>query len=128
MGNGNIIKIFMKIVSCINVNTGITIADRLIIADNFIHRMIGLLGKKELKEREGIILKPCNSIHTFFMKFPIDVIFLDKDNIVINLIENMIPGKISPIIWKSKSILELPILTIKRTNTLLGHRLEMISL
>ena len=61
------------------------------IADTFYKRMKGLLGKSGLKTGEALWIKPCMSVHTFFMKFPIDVIFLNKKNHVIATIKNLKP-------------------------------------
>lgn len=67
------------------------------IADTFLTRLKGLMFIKEAPPK-GLFLKKCNSIHTFFMKFNIDVVFLDKDNKVIKIIRGLKPGKIvSPV-------------------------------
>lgn len=65
------------------------------IASNFWSRLRGLLGKIDLKEDEGIILYPSSSIHTFGMKFNIDVLFLDKDKRVLKVVKNMMPGEVN---------------------------------
>lgn len=75
------------------------------IADTFFKRLVGLMGKT-LEKSEGLLIKPCNSIHCFFMKIPIDVIFLDETNHVIHKIEGMKPWKVSPIIKGSKAVIE----------------------
>ncbi|NJK92585.1 MAG: DUF192 domain-containing protein [Blastochloris sp.] len=67
----------------------------------------GLLGRKSLPQSEGLWLKPCNSIHMFFMKFPIDAIFLDKENRVIRIFHGIRPWRATPLVWKSHSVLEL---------------------
>ena len=63
------------------------------IADSFIKRLLGYMLRQK-PHHEAILLKPCNSIHTFFMKFNIDVLFLDKQMLVIKKIENLKPGQI----------------------------------
>ena len=70
-------------------------------------RVIGLMFKKSLNFNEGLLLSPCNSIHTCFMRFPIDVVFIDKNNKVLNIIHSMRPWKFSLIYFKSKKVLEL---------------------
>lgn len=75
------------------------------IADTFITRMIGLMFKI-ITPHEGLLIDPCNSIHCFFMKMPIDVLFIDKNNKVIHKITKMKPWRISPIISKSKYVIE----------------------
>ena len=62
-------------------------------AETFFERGRGLLGCKGLKEGHGMLICPCNSIHTFFMKMPIDVIFLNKDNEIQTIRRNMKPQR-----------------------------------
>ena len=92
---------------CINVKTGKIIADNLEMKDTFLGRLIGLLGKKGLKKGQGIILKPCNQIHTCFMRFNIDVVFISKDLKVLKIIKNMGAWHFSPIVLKSIYTLEV---------------------
>ncbi len=82
-------------------------AGKIIYADGFFPRLAGLLGKKKLPPGEGIWLKPCRQVHTMFMSFPIDVIFLDEKGRVIGLVENMKPWKISRYFSESVGALEL---------------------
>jgi uncharacterized membrane protein (UPF0127 family) len=70
-----------------------------------------------------LLLKPCNSIHSFFMKFSFDVLFLDSDYIVVYKIERMCPYRVSPAIRKAKMTLELPVGSISKSNTQLGDQL-----
>ena len=56
-------------------------------------RFWGLMGRASLPEGHGLLLKPCTSVHTFFMRFPIDVIFLDKANRVVKIIPEMKPWR-----------------------------------
>lgn len=76
------------------------------VADNFISRFLGLMGKKDLPEEAGLIIKPCNSVHCFFMRFPIDVIFVDSDDRVIHIMSAMKPGRISPVVRKATYVIE----------------------
>lgn len=90
------------------------ISEDAIVADNFVSRSIGLISKKILKERESLIIKPCCSIHTFFMKFSIDVLFINGKNEVIALYENVKPWRVLPIHLTSKYVIELPSGTISK--------------
>jgi uncharacterized membrane protein (UPF0127 family) len=90
----------------INIRTSETILDDLQTAETFLTRFRGLMGAKSLAKNTGLRIAPCNSVHCFFMRFPIDVIFLDKENQVIHIQKNMKPGSISPIIRKAKSVIE----------------------
>jgi uncharacterized membrane protein (UPF0127 family) len=60
-----------------------------VVADSTGRRLRGLLGKKELPSGHGVLLRPAWSIHTAFMRFPIDVVFLDADQIVIKIVPNL---------------------------------------
>jgi len=62
---------------------GRIVCERVVVADRAYRRMRGLLGRKYLRQGEGMVLRPGWSIHTAFMRFPIDVVFLDADQVVI---------------------------------------------
>lgn len=64
------------------------------VAETFWSRFSGLMGKSPLPAGEGLLIRPCNSIHMFFMKFSVDVLFLDADFRVVRLIRDLVPGKI----------------------------------
>ena len=93
-------------------------------ADTFFSRFMGLMGKKELKPGAGLLISPCNSIHMFFMRFPIDAVFLDRAGKVVYIVEGIKPWRLSPIVRKAHSVLELPAGTVKSTLTKVGDILE----
>ena len=70
-------------------------------------RAKGLLGRSEMPPEEGLWITPCPMIHTFFMRFPIDVLFLDKQGRVVRVVEKMPPWRISPWVISAHSVLEL---------------------
>ncbi|AEE90818.1 conserved protein of unknown function [Tepidanaerobacter acetatoxydans Re1] len=78
------------------------------IADSFLRRFIGLMLRAELPSNQGLLLSPCSSIHTCFMRFPIDVVYLDEKNIVLAK-ETMNPWKFGRRIKGTKKVLEGPI-------------------
>lgn len=90
----------------LNLTKEIEILNNIEIADTFESRLKGLLGRRSLDQGVGLIISPCNSVHCFFMKFSIDVAFIDKNNKVVKLIGNMKPGSVSPIISKAKFVIE----------------------
>jgi uncharacterized membrane protein (UPF0127 family) len=57
--------------------------------------MRGLLGRRDLPHGEGILLRPAASIHTFFMRFPIDAVFLDREGVVVEVAENVRPWRVA---------------------------------
>ena len=73
----------------------------------FFQKLRGLIGKKYLKKDEAIVLVDCKQIHTFGMKFSIDVIVLDKKDKIVAVIDNLRPNRISPFYRKAKNIIEL---------------------
>jgi uncharacterized membrane protein (UPF0127 family) len=94
------------------------------IANTFWLRLRGLLGSRPLQEGEGLILFGERSIHTLFMGFPIDVVYVDKHYNVIRIDPNMVPYRLGAFVSKSAYILEMPIGTINRTTTQVGDQLE----
>lgn len=92
-------------------------------ADNPWLRMKGLLGRKSLQD-DALWIKPCNSIHMLFMSFPIDVVFLDREQKVVGLAANIKPFHFSPIFWKASSALELPTGTIASSQTKEGDSIQ----
>lgn len=118
------IKDTVKTVQIFNATKEAVIAREAQLAASLGQRMKGLLGKKSLSADEALILKPCCSIHTFFMRFAIDVLFLDKNMRIIRLIQNMSPSRLSPIVWASCMAIELPAGKISQTNTHVGDRVE----
>ena len=112
----------MKIV---NKTKGTILAYNASIAQTIFKRIIGLLSRSNLKTGEALLIRPCNSVHTFFMRFNIDVVFMDSDNKVIKTICNMRPFRISAIYFNGLSTIELPAGTIQSTNTQEGDILSL---
>ena len=108
-----------------NLRNGKELSSNVIVADQVLKRMKGLLGKRELPVGEALWIKPCMSIHTFWMRFPIDVVFLDKRNQVIVAIGNLQPGRMTRLYPKAASVLELPAGIIEATATEVGDGLEI---
>jgi len=103
-------------------NRSLIIQGRL--ADTFWSRLRGLLGATSLRAGEGLILVGEKSIHTLFMKFPIDVIYVDKDCRVIRSDPNMVPFRLGPFVRQSAYVLEIPVGTIAETATKTGDQLS----
>jgi uncharacterized membrane protein (UPF0127 family) len=118
------IRSAMKVAQVLNVTKGIVIAQEAECAFSLGQRLKGLLGRASLAANRGMIIKPCSSIHTFCMRFAIDVLFLDKDLRIIRLIKNIPPNRLSPIVWGSKMAIELPAGQASQTNTQAGDQVE----
>lgn len=102
------------------------IASNVIEADTALKRMKGLLGKENLPAGEALLLRPCKSVHTIGMKFPIDILFLGKGNKVVGAEEGVLPYRFSSFVLKAKCALELPAGTIASSGTELGDIIEFI--
>ena len=113
-------------VSIFNISKNTTIARRGSVADSFLTRMVGLLNKKSLQPDEALIITQCQSIHMFFMRFPIDVIFVDKQGRVVGLVERIKPFRLSPIFFKSIYAIEVSEGAIVQTKTEIDDKIEII--
>jgi uncharacterized protein len=115
----------MRTVRVINSSKNAVIAERVEMATSFLSRLRGLLGRHSLGSGQGMLLRPTDSIHTFFMAFPIDVIFLDRANIVIHLIPDMGRNRVSPLVRHGRTVIELPPGTIARSETTIGDHIQV---
>jgi uncharacterized membrane protein (UPF0127 family) len=106
-----------------NKTRGTILARSLEVADTGPTRNKGLLGRKGLDRGEGLWIVPCESVHTFFMQFSIDLIYLDRDNRIRKLRADVAPWRLSACL-SAHSILELPAGTIRDSRTERGDMLE----
>ena len=93
------------------------------VADSFMTRFKGLMLRKCLNDTSGLLIKKCSSIHTCFMRFPIDVIYLDGDYTVLYT-ETVVPWRTGKIVKNTKHVLELP--EGKKENYITGQKLELV--
>ncbi len=89
-----------------NKTRGQVLAKKVRLCSGFFNRLRGLLGTRTLDDSEACWLIPCNSIHTVGMQYPIDVYFLNRENRIISVLENVRPNRVAPVIWKAHSVLE----------------------
>ena len=99
------------------------LADRADAAQNSSQRRTGLLKHTSLEPGEGLWIVPCEGVHTFGMKFPIDVVFLNKKRKILKARPNMVRGRIA-VSLLAHSVLELPAGTLAATGTSAGDQLE----
>ena len=101
---------------------GDVVCDRCVVAASPLSRMKGLLGRGELRSGEGLLLRPASAIHTFFMRFPIDAVFLDREWRIVGIAPGVAP-------WRTagrrgaKAVLELPAGESARRQIAVGDRL-----
>jgi uncharacterized protein len=97
------------------------------VANTYMSRLVGLLGRTHHWARpgQGLWIVPSYGVHTVGMLFSIDLIFLDRTNQVVHIEEHVRPFRISKVILKADSVLELPPHTVFRTRTHVGDVLEI---
>jgi len=108
-----------------NTTRKTTIATIVTIAQNPRERMKGLLGRDDLAPGECLVITNCQSIHMFFMKFPLDVIFCDRHHEVVGLCENIKPFFLSPVFFKASYAIELPVGSIQTSATRIGDKIVL---
>jgi uncharacterized membrane protein (UPF0127 family) len=108
-----------------NVTRGQTLVSMGRVADNPWTGFRGLMGSPPLTRGEGLLIVPCSSIHTHFMRFPIDVLYVDRDMQVIAILHSIRPWRFGQIHPRSRFVVELPAGTAEKTNTQVGDRLEV---
>ena len=105
---------------------GTVVCERCVVADSAWTRSKGLLGRSSLDEAEGILLRPGGSIHMFFMRFPIDAVFLDDELRVLRIAADLKPWRMASK-RGAKSVLELPAGLCVRAGVREGDRLILES-
>jgi uncharacterized protein len=103
------------------------LGDAVEVADTSEKRRTGLLHHKQLEPGEGLWITPCESVHTFFMKFPIDLVYVDKKRRVRKVRKAVPPWRLSACLT-AHSILELPASTVEKTGTQPGDELSIETL
>lgn len=94
----------------------VVLFDDVKLADDFRTRLVGLLRTRSLNPQQGLLLEKCRQVHTFGMKFDIDVIFLSREGEILELEKNMRPGKISRYVKAAFWVLELESGALERYN------------
>ena len=110
--------------SVLSDDRGELVCERCQVADRPLSRLRGLLGRRELEPGAGLLLKPCNSVHTFFMRFPIDAVFLDGERRVLRVRERLRPWRIAGA-RGAHAVLELPAGEAERRGVVAGERLYL---
>lgn len=105
--------------------SGKVIAEPVELATSRSARRRGLLGRDSLAPGHGMLIAPCSSIHTWFMRFPIDVIFVTRDGLVVKLGRHVVPWRLMSG-WGAYATVELPSGTIDRCGVSVGDRLELV--
>ena len=110
-----------------NQTRGTEVASAADLANTSATRRTGLLKRESLEPGEGLLIVPCESVHTFFMKFPIDLVYLDKKRKVLKVRHAVPAWRMSACLW-AHSVLELPAGTARKTSTVRGDVLAVDNL
>lgn len=111
-----------------NFNSGADlIVDNLEIATTFWQRGRGLLGRKSLAADQALWIKPTNNIHTFFMRFAIDCIFINRKLEIVKIRPSVPPFRVVGPYWKSQSVIEAPSGFAVKKNLQVGDQLYVVS-
>ena len=103
---------------------GSVVCEHCVVARTPFARMRGLLGRRSLPAGEGLLLKPSGSVHTFFMRFPIDVVFLDREQRVVRVASSVVPWRTAAA-KKARSVLELAAGEAARVGLVAGSVLRL---
>lgn len=114
-----------KGVGGILVEKEINLALKIKLANTYLTRLKGLLFHKQPLVKEGLLITPCNSVHMFFMRFSIDVVFLDSSNRIVKVVEDLKPWRIVAPVRGASKALELPVGTIKCSNMTVGDKIKL---
>lgn len=106
-----------------NKTRNTVLGDAIDVANTSASRRTGLLKHERLEAGTGLWITPCESVHTFFMKFPIDLVYLDKNKKVKKVRDTMVAWRMSACL-SAHSIIELPAGVVKKTGTMAGDELE----
>jgi uncharacterized membrane protein (UPF0127 family) len=114
----------MSQVTFYNQSKETLLGDAVGIADTAATRNRGLLKHDRLNEGEGLWIVPCEAVHTFWMRFAIDAVFLDKHKKVTKVVANLRPSRLA-MSWRARSVLELPAGRAAQTRTEPGDQIEI---
>lgn len=110
-----------------NRSRQVFLATELAVAETHWSRLVGLLATSadDFRNGWGLWIRPCKGVHTLAMRFPIDVLYLDRAGTVVHVEHNLQPWRFSPIRRQAASVLELPSHTLASTDTALGDSIEI---
>ena len=107
-----------------NVRNNRIVAQTILTAFDSESRRKGLLGRDSLEDGSALIIAPCQAIHTFSMRFAIDVLFVSKDGRVLRVRSNVRPGRVAAA-FRAFAVVELPVGAIERSGTRKGDQLQV---
>lgn len=112
-----------KTVRVVNTTRGTVLGERVRVAETGLSRIVGLLGERELRQGDGLLIVPSQGVHTWGMLFPIDIVVLDRGWNVLALRRRMRAFRMTRLFWKAAAVLELPSGMLDSTATAVGDTL-----
>jgi uncharacterized membrane protein (UPF0127 family) len=100
-----------------NATRGTVLADRVAVADSHLRRMRGLLGTRTLPKGHALLLRPCRQVHSFFMRYALDLVFIDRHGRVLLTRADFAQNRISPLVRAADAVLELSAGALAETPT-----------
>ena len=109
-----------------DVDTGLVLANRVTIASTRRQRAIGLLGRSHLEIGEGLWITPCHGVHTWFMRFSIDILAMNADGVVVDSVSTLKPWRMRLPRPGASTVLELPAGILPIAASYIGHRIQLV--
>ncbi|MBJ7610037.1 MAG: DUF192 domain-containing protein [Candidatus Dormibacteraeota bacterium] len=116
----------MKSVYRLETEAGEEVAAHVEVADRILSRFLGLMFRDSLAAGHGLAIRPCNSVHMFFMRFPLDVLFVDGNGTVLRVVDSIKPWRASTLVRGAKAAIELPAGTAARAGVAPGTVVRMV--
>jgi uncharacterized protein len=110
----------MRLLRVVNTGPDCELGTRVGLADGWLSRLRGMLGRSEPKPGEGLLLTPCHSVHMYGMRFPLDVAFMDRKGTIVAAYQRLPPGSRSKWHRDATYALELPAGTLESSGTSVG--------
>ncbi|HZI75561.1 MAG TPA: DUF192 domain-containing protein [Gemmatimonadales bacterium] len=110
----------MRLLRVVNTRLDQELGAKIRVADGWLGRLRGMLGRPAPKPGEGLLLTPCTSVHMYGMRYPLDVVFLDREGTVVALYPSLAPGARTSWHRNATHALELPSETVTRSGVKLG--------
>ena len=98
-----------------NATRGTVLGSRVAVAESLGSRLRGLLGTRDLPPFHGLLIRPCKQVHSFFMRYALDLVFVDGGGRVLRTVPDFGRNRVSPYVWKAAAVLELPAGTLAHT-------------
>jgi uncharacterized membrane protein (UPF0127 family) len=115
----------VRLVKVTDTDSAKVLASRVEVADTFLSRSVGLMLRPTMGSADGMLITECRAVHTCLVRFPIDLLFIARDGMVLRAVHNLRPWRVSPVVWRAWAVLELPAGTVAQTETQTGHRVRI---